>query len=280
MPSPGKLLQQERLKRAVTLSALATETCICTRYLQAIEEDDLKVLPGDFFYRSFLKQYAQALHLDQQTTDKILAEVQPVPEIDPVPALTLAYQTAQNEGRSSGLYRPSTRVALALLGTVLIGCSGLFAIWHRTHAQEESAAEPAATPPSTAVTPAPQRSTPAPVVEPIPLPPAPRETARVVAPPPENQPVEAGKIQVALEAKEKTWVSLSSHGKTVFRGILKQAQTKSFAVSEHAKLMTGNAAGLDVRWNGKPIGPIGSRGQVRTVLFNPDTYEILPPRGL
>ena len=92
--------------------------------------------------------------------------------------------------------------------------------------------------------------------------------------------MEPGEIQVDIAAKEKTWVSLSSHGKTVFSGILDTAQTKNFAVTEHAKLMTGNAGGLDVRWNGKPIGPIGSRGQVRTVLLNTDTYEILPPRGL
>ena len=79
MPSPGKLLQQERLKREVTLATLASQTCICSRYLQAIEEDDPKILPGDFFHRSFVKQYAQALHLDQQTTDAILAEMKPIP---------------------------------------------------------------------------------------------------------------------------------------------------------------------------------------------------------
>jgi cytoskeleton protein RodZ len=273
MPSAGKLLQQERLKREVTLSALATETCISSRYLQAIEEDNLKILPGDFFYRSFVKQYAQALRLDEQATGAILAEIEPVGEVDPLPALTLAYQTAQKEGRISGLYRPSTRVAVALLGVVLIGCSGLFAIWHRTHTQEEIAAEPAATDAQPTV---PTTAQPAVAAN------SSRSNHAVptVAPPAPDQPVEPGKIEVALEAKEKTWVSLSSHGKTVFSGIMNQAQTKNFAVAENAKLMTGNAAGLDIRWNGKPIGPIGSRGQVRTVLLNADTYEILPPRGL
>jgi cytoskeleton protein RodZ len=271
MPSAGKLLQQERLKREITLSTLATETCIGSRYLQAIEEDDLKVLPGDFFYRSFVKQYAQALHLDQETTDTILAELAPMPEPDPFPALTLAYQTAQNEGRSSGLHRPSTRVAVALLAVALIGCSGLFAIWHKMRAQEEVAAEPASTPSQQAVaSPAIVGSSQA-----TPVPATPAVVSTPDAPPPAP-----GKIQVDLEAKEKTWVSLSSHGKKIFSGILAPAQTKNFAVTETAKLMTGNAAGLDVRWNGKPIGPIGSRGQVRTVLLNVDTYEILPPRGL
>ena len=272
MPSPGKLLQQERLKREVTLATLASQTCICSRYLQAIEEDDPKILPGDFFHRSFVKQYAQALHLDQQTTDAILAEMKPIPEVDPVPALTHAYQTAQSEGRSSGLYRPSTRVAVALLATVLIGCSGVFAIWYKTHNEEEAAAEPATPPAQTPISAVAEPSTPQ--TAPSDTPPAPS------VPPPEAHAVEPGKIQVDLEAKEKTWVSLSSEGKTVFSGVLDPEEIKNFAVSENAKLMTGNAAGLDVRWNGKPIGPIGSRGQVRTVLLSAHTYQILPPRGL
>jgi hypothetical protein len=32
-----------------------------------------------------------------------------------------------------------------------------------------------------------------------------------------------------------------------------------------------------VMWNGKPIGPIGPRGQVRTVRFTTENFEILSP---
>jgi hypothetical protein len=32
-----------------------------------------------------------------------------------------------------------------------------------------------------------------------------------------------------------------------------------------------------VLWNGKSIGPIGPRGQVREVLFTPDNFEIKQP---
>ena len=41
-------------------------------------------------------------------------------------------------------------------------------------------------------------------------------------------------------------------------------------------MTVGNAGGIEVRLNGKPIGPIGKSGQVRTVVFTPDNFEVLP----
>ena len=94
--------------------------------------------------------------------------------------------------------------------------------------------------------------------------------AAAVSPPAQTEalPTDPKKINVDLSATEATWVSLSSAGRTVFAGILDASQTKNFDLSESAKLLTGNAAGLDVRMNGRPIGPIGQRGQVRVVVFS------------
>jgi len=143
MSSAGNLLQTARLAQNRALRDIASETCINERYLRAIEEDDPSVLPGDFFYRSFIRQYAAALSLDEETTSAILREIAPAREVDPLPRLTLAYETALTEGRLSGLYRPKTAAAVALLALVLIGCSGLYAIWHKAQVQKEITAETA-----------------------------------------------------------------------------------------------------------------------------------------
>ena len=45
---------------------------------------------------------------------------------------------------------------------------------------------------------------------------------------------------------------------------------------EFAKLTVGNAAGLEMRLNGKLIGPLGGRGQVLVVVFTPDNFQIVP----
>jgi hypothetical protein len=86
-------------------------------------------------------------------------------------------------------------------------------------------------------------------------------------------------VVLNLSATETTWLSITSEGKNIFSGVLEPSQTKTLRASDVAKMKVGNAGGIDVRWNGKAIGPIGPRGQVRVVLFTSDKVEILPPAG-
>jgi cytoskeleton protein RodZ len=268
MPSAGKLIRSERVNRNRSLSEIARKTCICVRYLEAIESDNATVLPGNFFHRSFLRQYAAELGLEESLTKQILEAVEPAPEIDPLPALSLPLQILHVEMQRKPLARVSTRAAAALLIVVLAGCSGLYALWHRAEenaellqvAQALSSETPAATP-----------------ARDVPVQPSPSvEHARPEPPPAPADPA----ISVDLSATEKTWVSLSSAGRMVFSGVLDPSQTKNFAIAESARLLTGNAAGLDVRMNGRSLGPLGSRGQVKVVLFNQDNFQILSPHKM
>src|ERR1700729_3247785 len=65
MTSVGEILRRERQAQGREMPEIAEDLCITQRYLQAIEEDDLKSLPGTFFYKSFVKQYASLLGLDE-----------------------------------------------------------------------------------------------------------------------------------------------------------------------------------------------------------------------
>lgn len=108
--------------------------------------------------------------------------------------------------------------------------------------------------------------------------PVPEVTQTPTLPAPETPATaDLSKVSLQLQATEKTWVSLSAGGKTLFAGILDASERKDLDGLENAKLVTGNAAGLDVRWNGKPLGPLGPRGQVRTIIFTPDKYEVVQP---
>jgi len=84
-------------------------------------------------------------------------------------------------------------------------------------------------------------------------------------------------VVLNLSATEKTWISITSDGKQIFSGILQPSQTKTLTGLEVAKMKVGNAGGLEVRWNGKSIGPIGPRGQVRELLFTPENFRIIQP---
>ena len=73
MFSVGEVLQRARLDQGIDLATVAAHTKIKAEYLQAIEADDRKSLPGGFFYKSFVHQYAAFLGLDTKVFD---AEVQ------------------------------------------------------------------------------------------------------------------------------------------------------------------------------------------------------------
>ena len=85
------------------------------------------------------------------------------------------------------------------------------------------------------------------------------------------------RVVLSLSATEKTWLSITADGKKIFSGVLEPSQTKTLAGSDVATMKVGNAGGIEVLWNGKSIGPIGPRGQVREVMFTPDNFEIKQP---
>jgi len=64
MSELGQLLKKARTQRGLTLDDLQETTKIRKRYLEAIEEGNYKVLPGNFYVRAFIRSYAEAVDLD------------------------------------------------------------------------------------------------------------------------------------------------------------------------------------------------------------------------
>lgn len=60
----GKRLQEERLNQGISLEEVKSETKIQTRYLTAIEENDWSKMPGNFYVRAFIREYAEVLGID------------------------------------------------------------------------------------------------------------------------------------------------------------------------------------------------------------------------
>jgi RodZ C-terminal domain len=116
------------------------------------------------------------------------------------------------------------------------------------------------------------------VSQPVPQDPPPAQTATVQVTAEDESQTEDGINQVVLNlaATEKTWLSITSEGKRIFSGFLEPSQTKTLTGLDAARMTVGNAGGIEVRLNGKPIGPIGKSGQVRVVVFTPDNFEVYP----
>jgi len=62
----GEKLRQAREERGISISEVAEQTRISAQYLQAIENDDYKPLPGGIFNKGFLKSYARYVGYNEQ----------------------------------------------------------------------------------------------------------------------------------------------------------------------------------------------------------------------
>jgi cytoskeleton protein RodZ len=287
MTSVGATLRSARENQGRVVAEIAEELCITQRYLRAIEADDIKVLPGIFFYKAFVRQYATLLNLDRKSIESALALLEP----QSAPAVVLAPEPARKPlakaaAAAAGLgrfvdqpatadpsYRPPVRkldpivaegnkeyfsdrrvgVSIAALVGALLLCTVFYAWWNRPHLATIGTSQNAVPVHNVSSTP--------------------------TSMPTVNVTEKSDGIHVALNlsATESTWLSITSDGKEVFSGILGPSETKTLTGLDVAKMKVGNAGGIEVRWNGKAIGPIGPRGQVRTVMFTPQNFEILEP---
>lgn len=62
----GKKLKETREEKGITLDNLQDVTKIQKRYLLAIEQGRYEVIPGKFYVRAFIKQYAEAVGLNPE----------------------------------------------------------------------------------------------------------------------------------------------------------------------------------------------------------------------
>jgi cytoskeletal protein RodZ len=84
----GKQLRQARLAQEISLEEVSKELHIRARYLQALENGDLSVLPSAVQVRGFLRSYADYLQLDSQQLLDSLQQPEPEPDQqDPPPTL-------------------------------------------------------------------------------------------------------------------------------------------------------------------------------------------------
>ncbi len=278
MRTVGSLLREERLKQGLTLEMVSADTRISLRNLEAIEADQLGYFSSPFFYKSFVRQFAGSLQMNFADLAMLLDSQASTIPAPPVPGEDTRHLPDVPALRQAG-NKSMARWALpaASLVVVLIGCSGVYAWWEssRGAAPALTASSPTRVSPPAPSAKKPDTSNAAP---------ASPASASKADPGTPQSPVAArqdatvaGAIHLELAVVERTWVSVVSDGKSIFSGILDRDQTKVFDGHESARIKAGNAAGVHIVFNGRVIGALGPRGQVRTVVFTPDNFEIVDP---
>lgn len=315
----GETLRRERTRRSLDLDQISRQTKISVRLLEAIENEQFEKLPGGVFTKSFVKQYARALGLDEEEIGNELdRQLQPVAE-EPVPQQSHMPEPAirvprvtEWEGVGARGKQNSVLPALGMVVLVMLICSGIYA-WlqrarHPAPANHETASTlspgvvPASATPSQPAAGAPNTQPPAapsaqqageagkpesagttPPVNPNTATPAPGVSPAAATPPqavpaapagPIGNPT--GSVQVTVKASEPVWVKGWVDGKVVLVTTLQANESRTFGASDRVRLRLGNAGGLDVELNGKPLGAPGPKGQIRVVEFTAQGMELVP----
>jgi cytoskeleton protein RodZ len=291
MSSVGETLRRERLRKDLGLEQISRETKISTRLLEAIEGDRFELLPGGVFAKSFVRQYARFLGLDEEEmAAEVERAIQPtgdLPSFAGAPAEPAFKVPRVAEWEGMGRSNSSVLPALAMVVAVMLVCSGVYAWWQRSR-RPLPVTPPVAVAQNAQKTSAPAAAKPA---EPAPVTPAVAsnpETAlqtgvSASAPPPEAAPAPvesanpAATLHVSLTADADDWVRVATDGKVVMSDVLHSSEVKTFAAVEGLRLRIGDAGRLQMTVNGKPAGPLGPKGQVRNVEVTRDGVHILPP---
>ena len=230
MGSFGENLRRERELRGVSLREIADGTKISLRFLQALEEDRVDVLPGGLFPRAFVKQYALFLGLD---VDKAVAD------------FVTAHAEAPPERK---VYSDPPRRSPVSLGQAFLAVVAVLAValtFRRGGERERARPEP----------------TPTPVV----AAPAVLPTDRVY-PSPSLAPTSAAtgdSLVLTMTAEQDCWVEVRADGETVINRVLAEGESQTLEARGEIVLSVGNAGGLSIRVNDRPALPLGRSGEVR-----------------
>ena len=243
----GEELRRERTRQGLTPEDIARRTKIPVRSLEAIESDAFDRLPGVVFARNFVRLYAVDLKLDPES---LIARL---PKFDlesaPLPDPPRTY-------RRRATWDP--RVKAAVMSTVWLivaGAAGTGAWYYYNNYGRHFVTPVAAAPP------------PATPSRPLSIPPQQQPTTTAQGQPQtQTGPLDSNRpVQVVLTARDVVWVQVSADGRTAFVGTLQPNDTRTIAADDQVKVLMGNAGGLDISLNGKPLDPLGTKGQTRTV---------------
>jgi cytoskeleton protein RodZ len=99
--------------------------------------------------------------------------------------------------------------------------------------------------------------------------PFPSPTFRATSPPEDvvGAPQTMDRVLLVLSVEQQSWVRIVVDGEIAFEGLAEVGNVLQYEGGESVLVLAGNAGGLNVTYNGQPLGPLGERGEVVERLF-------------
>lgn len=279
MESPGEYLKREREIRGIRLEAISDATKIRAGLLSAIEKNDFDALPATPFVKGFIQAYCKYLGLDVQ--DALLRYEAYMRSIAENKAPALKTNAGIKNEKPEALTANSSLAIVAIAAiVVLIILSGLYAISKKRalHIADSSISNVNERPAGSA--PHPANGVEAKKTEAIlPADIAPERQANMTIEPPVSKipskkedketkqslhgnVVDKGPLTVVIKAVQPSWLKAEIDGQNTFEVSLKQGETVTWSAREKLSILIGNAGGVNVLFNGEPLGALGEEGKV------------------
>jgi cytoskeletal protein RodZ len=119
MTELGTILKEARIAKNLSLDDLQEITKIQKRYLIGIEEGNYSLMPGNFYVRAFIKQYAEAVGLDpEELFEKFNNEI-PSTHADDIPGQLSRVKTKRTIGEGSSKFLdvlPKLLIVIVVIG--------------------------------------------------------------------------------------------------------------------------------------------------------------------
>ncbi len=256
--SLGVYLRRSRERAGLSVEAVATGSRIVPRFVAALEADQHEDMPAPVYVRGFIRAYCEQVGVDPAPALRLYA-AQAVPD----PPLTV--RPAPAAPRAAPVARRWRRVVVGALVVAALGTVAMLSLGRR---QPDAVASRGGTAPAVPGAPAPpdtaaSRVTATTSTPPI-GPPAPAPT-----PPPTPAPAPAAGATPApaervllIRAVETTWVRVTPDGGSPAEETLPPETVREWRSAKGFRVSTGNAGGILLELDGRPLPALGDRGQV------------------
>ena len=266
MPTLGEEMKRLREERGLTLKEISEESRIGTRFLQAIENNNFRSLPGGIYNRSFIRKYASYIGMDEDeaialyfqqikgqgeelppTAPEELESKEPEPQDETSPHLLINYKTFAIVG-----------VVIIAIGVVIL----MISLRDRTNNDAHKAQS------SPAAEKSPKNTSQQEIVTPVPTP-SPTPASFI--------PGQAFSIR-ALATTGDCWLEYKVDGGNPSQKLMKSGESIEIPpVKEKLALLIGNRNNIKLRIDSRevtlPPPPAGSTSLVASILYTRDNIQ-------